>query len=193
MDEEYISFRGRLVHMAKPEPELVDEIELKDLVRRANSRTAQMFATLVLAFREEFGDKALDVAQKAMYEYGYNAGKADRARAKNGGLKEYFRVHVLEGLLRSPANDVAMDEVSDTKLVYHCPPGQCPNRIPMVWQEMGLDDETVEMLGTVYCLTADPANREAFNPKIVYKQDLWQPRGDPICEMYHTLEPDEDE
>ena len=193
MGEEYISFRGRLVHMAKPEPELVDEIELKDLLRRAMSGTPRMFATLVLAFREEFGDKALEVAQRAMHEYGYKAGQADRARAKNDGLKEYFRVHVLEGLLRSPATDVAVDEISDTKLVYHCPEGQCPNRIPMVWQEMGLDDETVKLLGEIYCKTADPANREAFNPKIHYEQRLWQPQGDAVCEMHHTLEPDEDE
>jgi hypothetical protein len=193
MDEQYIGFRGTMVHKGKPDPELVDEIELKDLLRRAMSGTPQMFATLVLAFREEFGDKALEVAQRAMHEYGYKAGQADRARAKNGGLKEYFRVHVLEGLLRSPATDVAVDEISDTKLVYHCPPGQCPGRIPMVWQEMGLDDGTVKMLGELYCKTADPANREAFNPEIHYEQRLWQPQGDPICEMYHTLESDEDE
>jgi hypothetical protein len=190
--EEYIAFRGRIVHKAEPDPQLVDEIELKDLQRQAYSRTPQMFAMLVLAFREEFGDKALEVAQKAMYEYGRQAGKADRARAKNGGLKEYFRVHVLEGLLRSPATDVAVDEISDTKLVYHCPPGQCPKRIPMVWQEMGLDDETVKMLGEIYCKTTDPANREASNPNIHYEQRLWQPQGDPICEMYHTLEPEEE-
>jgi hypothetical protein len=193
VQEEYIGHRGRIVHMARPEPELVDEIELREMLRQAYSGTPRMFATLVLAFREEFGDKALEVAQKAMYEYGYKAGKEDRARAKDAGLKEYFRVHVLEGLLRSPATDVAVDEISDTKLVYHCPPGQCPNRIPMVWQEMGLDDETVKLLGEIYCKTADPANREAFNPKIHYEQRLWQPQGDPVCEMYHTLEPDEDE
>jgi hypothetical protein len=192
VQEEYIGHRGRIVHKAEPKAELVDEIEINELIRRVNSRTPQMFARLVLAFREEFGDKALEVAQKVMYEYGYKAGKDDRARAKNGGLKEYFRVHVLEGLLRSPVTDVAVDEVSDTKLVYHCPPGQCPNRIPMVWQEMGLDDETVKLLGEIYCKTADPANREAFNPKIHYEQRLWQPQGDPVCEMYHTLEPDED-
>ena len=192
MEEEYISFRGTMVHKAKPEPELVGDVELKELIRQAFSRSAVMFARLVLAYREEYGDEALEVARKAMYKYGYAAGEADGARAKDRGLKEYFRVHVLEGLLRSPATDVAVDEISDTRLIYHCPPGQCPQRIPMVWKEMGLDDETVEMLGTIYCLTADPANREAFNPKINYKQDLWQPRGDPVCEMYHTLEPDDE-
>lgn len=193
MDEQYISFRGTMVHKGKPDPELVGEVELKDLLRQAYSGTPQMFAMLVLAYRERFGDEALDVARKVMYEYGIKAGKAEAARAKDRGLKEYFRVHVLEGLLRSPATDVAVDEISDTKLVYHCPPGQCPGRIPMVWQEMGLDDGTVKMLGELYCKTADPANREAFNPKIHYEQRLWQPQGDPICEMYHTLESDEDE
>jgi len=192
VQEEYIGHRGRIVHMARPEPELVDEIELREMLRQAFAETPRMFATLVLAFREEFGDKALEVAQKAMYESGYKSGQEDRARAKDGGLKEYFRVHVLEGLLRSPAMHVALDEVSDTKLIYHCPPGQCPGRIPMVWQEMGLDHETVELLGEMYCKTADPANRKAFNPKIHYEQRQWQPRGDPICEMYHTLEADEE-
>jgi hypothetical protein len=51
----------------------------------------------------------------------------------------------------------------------------------------------VKMLGEIYCKTADPANRKAFNPKIHYEQRLWQPQGDPICEMYHTLEADEDD
>ena len=191
MPEEYLGHRGRIVHMARPEPEMVGEIELKKLLRQAYSATPWMFATLVLAFTEESGDKALEVAQRAIYEWGHETGQADRARAKNDGLKEYFRAHVLEGLLRSPASDVALDEIGDTKLVYHCPSGQCPNRIPMVRQEMGLDDETVKMLGQIYCKTADPANREAFNPKIHYEQRLWQPRGDPVCEMYQTLEPDE--
>jgi hypothetical protein len=30
-------------------------------------------------------------------------------------------------------------------------------------------------------------------PKIQHEQRLWQPQGVPICEMCHTLEPDEDQ
>jgi hypothetical protein len=173
VQEEYIGHRGRIVHMGRPEPELVDDIELGELLRQAYSGTPRMFATLVLAFREEFGDKALEVAQKAVYEHGYTADEQDRKRAKDGGVKECFRVRVLEGLLRGAVTDVVADEVTDAKLVYHCPPGQCTNCIPMVWQEMPLDDETAKMLGQICCGPTDPANPRAFNPEMHYGQRLW--------------------
>ena len=66
--------------------------------------------------------------------------------------------------------------------------GGCEIGIPDVWKNMGLDADTIKMLGEIFCEPADLGSRKGFNEKINFKFTKLAPRGDPYCEWTEELE-----
>ena len=52
---------------------------------------------------------------------------------------------------------------------------------------MGLDAETIKLLGELYCEPYDQGVRKGFNPKIQLTFTKLAPRGDPYCEWDEIL------
>ena len=63
----------------------------------------------------------------------------------------------------------------------NCLSGGCEMDIPAVWKAIGLDDETIQLLGELSCIPYNLGVRKGFNPKIDFELEKLLPNGDPCC------------
>ncbi|MHA1712588.1 MAG: L-2-amino-thiazoline-4-carboxylic acid hydrolase [Candidatus Ranarchaeia archaeon] len=166
------------------------------LLKRALSSGPYMFALIAIPFIKKYGEEAKKLLADIMYREGYKKGQRLRAKAKDpNDLLEFERLLIedynAQGFNTPGFNDPARHWIikTKTKCSYDlCQAGGCEEGIPEVWQEMGLDAETVRMLGEIHCEPYDQGVRKGFNPKIKLVFKKLVTRGDPYCEWFEELE-----
>jgi hypothetical protein len=163
--------------------------------REVASAIPKTFATIVLPLIERFGDEAKEIIYRTRYKEGFKKGRSiAKKTSKHDDLTEFGRIFVKDMLDRG-VNEPGWDDParlfkakSKTKVIYNNKLSDgCSMRIPHVWREMGLDDETIRMLGEIYCVPYDAGFRKGFNQKIDFKFNKLVTRGDPYCEWCEEL------
>jgi hypothetical protein len=164
--------------------------------RHVSSAFPRQFATIVLPLIERFGDEAKEIIYRTRYEQGLKNGRRLAKKTdKHDDLIEFGKLSVQNmmenvGLNEPGWDDPARNFIVKTKkkVVYNSKLwGGCSLRIPDVWKEMGLDDETIRMLGEISCVPFDTGNRKGFNPRIDFKFNKLATRGDPYCEWCEEI------
>ena len=170
--------------------------KIDPVIRKWCSVGPRTFAKIVLPLITRFGDEAKEMIYNVRFEEG--AEKAQRLRKKvqtYDDRVEFERAliddFVGQGFNAPDVDDPARDWTVQTKnrcgyTTRLC--GGCELGIPKVWKDMGLDDETVKMLGEIYCVPYDTAVRTIFNPKMKFKFVKHAPRGDAYCEWLEWFE-----
>ena len=169
----------------KPDPER----------RNMLGNTDRKFALVVLPLIERFGDEAKEIIYKTIYEAGLKKGRSLAAKAKDtNDLLEMERLFI-QSMADKGYNIPGFDDPARTWIVktkhkcsYNLSKAEnCEHGIPEVWKEMGLDDETIRMLGEISCVPGDTGVRKGFNPKMEFKFTKLVTRGDPYCEWYEEI------
>ena len=164
-------------------------------LKQAMSGSTRMFALLSLAFIERWGDEAKDLIYRTIYMDGISQGKALAAKAKDtSDLLEFERL-AIETMNVLGFNSPGMDDparqwvIKEKKRVSYnlsqC--NGCEVAKVQTWKAMGLDDETIQMLGEISCIPSDLGRRKGFNPKIMMKFTKLETNGDPYCEWYEEI------
>lgn len=140
--------------------------EVKTIMDKEIKRRTEYVTAVVLAMQDEFGDKALDVAAKAIYQIGYKKGKA-RSEAvleegRDNDLESLSNLiaHKMSKLYLGTTTNVEGDEL--TVRETYCP-------LPVYWQSIGMSDADV----VKFCKIFDQVDKgmvEGYNSK--YTTDL---------------------
>ena len=164
-------------------------------IKRALSVGPEMLALVAIPIVKEFGDAAKKVIADAMYQAGLERGRALAKKAKNiDDLVEFERLNIeayeAQGLNTPGFNDPARNWIKRTPKhvifdLTRC--GGCEMNIPQVWHDMGLDADSIRMLGEIYCEPFDKGTREGFNPNIKFTFTKLVTRGDSHCEWDERL------
>ena len=173
----------------------MSEFKSDPAIKKALGSGPRVYAMLALAFIEKWGDEAKELIYKTFYEASYAKGKAMAKLAKDTtDLREFERLQI-EKLRAKGFNTPGYDdparhwtERTKKKCVFDIEPaGGCEIGIPEVWKEMGLDDDTICMLGELRCVPSDTGTRHGFNENIDFKFTKLAPRGDGACEWTEEL------
>lgn len=163
--------------------------------KKALSNGPRMFATLALAFIDKYGDDAKDLIYKTMYNYGHKRGQQMAEQAQDPtDLVEFERMQV-EALQAKGYNTPDFDDPTRHFTVRQkrkCQfdlqaAGNCEVGIPEIWEDMGLDADTIKMLGELHCVPGDTGTRKGFNENIDFNFLKLAPRGDDYCEWCEEL------
>ena len=180
---------------SKKEDPSVSTFKIDYKVRRALRSWPRFFAIIALPIIEKYGDEAKELIYKAIYENSYKNGLEMAKKAKDTtDLVEFERLSV-EGLLAAGYNTPGFDDparhwsIRTKKKCVHDlrGAGGCGSGIPDVWKELGIDDETIQMLGKILCEPLELGYRKGFNKNIEFKMTKLAPRGDPYCEWCEEL------
>jgi hypothetical protein len=171
------------------------EWKLDEAKRQAASALPREFAIIALPLIERFGDEAKEIIYRTRYEESFKKGQELAKKTdKHDDLIEFGKLFT--GALQNlGVNEPKWDDPTrkfivktKKKVVYSNKPWDgCSMKIPYVWKEMGLDDETIRMLGEIYCVPSDSGWREGFNQKIDFKFNKLVTRGDPYCEFCEEI------
>lgn len=174
----------------------MDKFEVDPVIRKWCSVGPRTFAKIVLPLIERYGDEVKELISKVRFKEGSEKGQRLREKVQTtDDLVEFERtlIHdfVSQGFNAPDFDDPARDWTIQTKnrcgyTTRLC--GGCELGIPGVWKNMGIDEETIKMLGEIYCVPYDTAVRTTFNPKMKFKFVKLAPRGDPYCEWLEELD-----
>ena len=165
-------------------------------IRRALSNGPRNFAMMALPIIEQLGEKGKKMIYDIVYNDGVKKGQRLAKLAKDpNDLVEFERI-LIEDFAKADFNTCGFDDPhrqwvvrEKNKCSYtNCLSGGCEENIPQVWQEMGLDEATIRMLGEISCVPHDLGVRTGYNPKMKFKFKRLLPRGDECCEWYEELD-----
>ncbi|MHA1712755.1 MAG: L-2-amino-thiazoline-4-carboxylic acid hydrolase [Candidatus Ranarchaeia archaeon] len=165
------------------------------LIKKALSSGPRMFAFIVLPFIEKYGDEAKKLVYDTVYQASFKRGQEMAKKASDvNDLMEFERLQI-QALLDKGYNTPSFDDPArhwTVKTKHRCifdlaGAGGCEIGIPDVWKDMGLDDDTIRMLGELLCEPGDLGVRKGFNSKIDFKFTKLAPRGDPYCEWCEEI------
>ena len=173
--------------MAKWKPDLAQ--------KKALGSGPRMFATLAVPLIRKYGDEMKKDLYNIMYDTNYKIGQQLAKKAKDvNDLTEFERL-LLQGLIEQGLNTPGFDDPArkwvvrtKNKVIQNlslC--GGCEEGVPKVWRDMGLDNDTIRMLGEIYCKPWVIGPRKGFNPKIKLKFTKWEVKGDPYCEFCEEI------
>lgn len=133
--------------------------EVKAIMDKEIMRRAEYVTSVVEAMRQRFGDEALDVAARAIYEIGFRKGRARselvRQQGKANDLESLSELvaHKMARLYLGTTAEIRLGEL--TVRETYCP-------LPVYWKSIGLSDaETVR-----YCRVFDQVDKgmvEGYN------------------------------
>lgn len=140
--------------------------EVRAIMDKEIKRRGEYVTAIVQAMREHFGDGAFDIAVRAIYQIGYNKGKARSELMRQQGrptdlhsLSELV-AHRTAKLYLGTTVEVEPDRMTSTET--YCP-------MPAYWKSIGLEDIEVRR----FCWMFDQVDRgmvEGYNPD--YTADL---------------------
>ena len=171
--------------------EMGEDVNTSPLTRGDEKGREQpwMFAVVALPLIEKYGEEAKELIYETRYQEGFQLGEklGERATDRND-LCEFERL-LIEEMNKDYRFTVDYDDPNRDWQVQT--PGKCSytNRlsggcemdIPNVWKDMGLDDETIEMLGDLHCRPYNLGLRKGFNPDTEFRFEKFIPAGDSHC------------
>lgn len=168
--------------------------KLSERQRRISACFPAQFAVIVLPLIEKFGDEAKKIIYRTMFEVGLKNGQTLAKKTKKRDLLTFEKLNI-EDLIKKGNNLPGFDDPArrwtskkEKLVIYdHSLSAGCPSGIPQVWKDMGLNGETIKMLGQLYCIPLDTGRRIGFNPKIAFKYLKWCPAGDDYCEFCEEI------
>ena len=160
-------------------------------LKKALSKGPRTFALLVLPFIEKYGEDAKKFIYDIIYKMAYEQGQGRAKKAKDiNDLLEFERLGCedfdSEGMNSPGMDDPARTWVMRTKkktIINLSRCDGCETDVPQVWVDMGLNSDTIKMLGEIYCWPWDLGARKGFNPKIEFTFSKLATEGDSTCEF----------
>jgi|TARA_B100001971_G_scaffold121398_1_gene111807 hypothetical protein len=172
--------------------EVSEGINTSPLTRgdRKGREAPWMFAVVALPLIEKYGDEAKELIYDIRYREGHKLGEelGSLATCRND-LREFHRL-LIEEMNKDfqftvsyddPNRDWQVETASECSYTNRLS-GGCEMDIPNVWIEMGLDNETISMLGNLHCRPYNLGLRKGFNPNIDFRFEKFLPDGDDYCE-----------
>ena len=164
-------------------------------LKKALSRGPREFAVIVLPLIKRYGDGAKKLIYDILYEESHRWGVDYATKVEDtSDLIEFNRLQCDEldaDDMNSPGfDDPARGWKQRTRNICcytNIDSEGCEKNIPGVWKDMGLDDETIRMLGEIRCIPFNLGIRKGFNPKMEFRLNQLVTRGDPCCEYYEEL------